>query len=58
MTTWPLGRCISLETFKKLAAFQQEEYGTVLEIPDPVESMESLEEVDRLIRQAPSRSRD
>ena len=61
--TWPLWECISSKALVELAQYQWLNFGTKLDIiagaPDYSEQffVESLTEIDRLMRQAPSRSR-
>lgn len=61
--TWPLWECISDKALVELAQYQWLHYGTKLDImPRALEYskqffIESLAEIDRLMRQAPSRSR-
>ena len=63
---WPLFWCLESETQAALIQWQWDNYGERLKIPTPpmtskavwgVVVEENSEEIDRLIRQAPSRSR-
>lgn len=65
-TTWPLFWCLKPEAQAKLMQLYWDEFGTRLEIPAPPGitedvwqkvRLESLEEIDRIMRQPPSRSR-
>lgn len=53
-TTWPLWECLQLESLVKLIQYQWDNYGLKLELLiDIYREMESLEEIDRLMRQKP-----
>ena len=63
---WPLWWCLETKTQAALIQLQWDTYGTKLEIPTPPQAskgawlnvqMENSEEIDKLMRQAPSRSR-
>jgi len=63
---WPLFWCLTTETQAKLMQYQWDNYGEILNIPTPAQTskgvwqsvqLENLEEIDRIMRQAPSRSR-
>lgn len=64
--TWPLFWCLKPEDQAKLMQFQWDNHGDKLEIPAPGRTseaawqavmLENSEEIDRLMRQALSRSR-
>lgn len=63
---WPLWWCLKPESQAALMLFQFQNYGTKLDIPAPPQTskgiwlntqLETAEEIDHIIRQAPSRSR-
>ena len=61
---WPLFWCLKTETQAKLMQFYYDKYGEILDIPPQTSKgvwqsvqLENLEEIDRIMRQAPSRSR-
>lgn len=60
---WPIWECISLNSLVEMAQYQWLNYGTKLDIFPRVQDyteqffVESLVEIDRLMRQPPSRSR-
>jgi hypothetical protein len=65
-TTWPLFYCLEPEVRAALMQHQWDTYHTLLDLPSPPGAsqdvtldakMESPEEIDKLMRQAPSRSR-
>ena len=53
--TWPLGLIISREALAKLMQLQWKTYGTKLDLltDDPFKDIESLSEIDRLMRKPP-----
>ena len=54
MNTWPLWECIETESLAKLRQLQEDTYGTRLDLlADIYRDVESLEEIDRLMRQRP-----
>ena len=61
--TWPLWECISAKAQALLKKYQFDTYGYRLEIPPEIgrghidTDLESPQEIDKLMRQAPSRSR-
>jgi len=64
MTNIPLFWCLTAQAQAKLMQYQYDTYGYKLTIPGPPKAMygehyeiEPLEDIDRLMRQAPSRSR-
>ena len=58
-TTWPLFWCLKPKCLAKLIQWYWDNYGFLLEIPPPLDGIsidtafESLEEIDRLMRQKP-----
>ena len=61
---YPIRQVISTDTLDKLVEYQRSEYGQKLTLLPPQEKdiqvdaeIESLEEIDKIIRRAPSRSR-
>ena len=63
---WPLFWCLKTEQQAKLMQFYYDNYGEILNIPKPTQTsngvwvgvqLENLEEIARIMRQAPSRSR-
>ena len=55
LTTWPLWQCLKPEDLVKLIQLQWELYGTKLELLEktPLSEIESLEEIEQLMRQKP-----
>lgn len=54
METWPLWQCISRESLAKLIIYQWDHYGLKLDLlTDMYRDVESLDEIDRLMRQRP-----
>ncbi len=66
MSNLPLFWCLSVESQAALMQYHWDNFGTTLELPSRPEpgfdkdiiSTESLDEIDKLIRQAPSKSRE
>ena len=56
--TWPLWQCLRPEALSHLARLQRKKYRKGLNLPDdPYRDVESLEEIDRLMRK-PSHYRE
>lgn len=64
--TWPLFWCLEPKAQAALMLFQFQNYGTKLDIPAPPQTsrgvwlntqLENADEIERIMRRAPSRSR-
>lgn len=56
--TWPLWQCLESHVLAMLIQYQWQEHGLTLDImSDLFGEVEDIEEIDRLMRQAPSKSR-
>jgi len=52
--TWPLWRCLSATSLAMLIQYQWKHYGTKLDLlVDRYKELESLPEIDRLMRERP-----
>ena len=52
--TWPLWMCLSPASLEKLKRFQKDTFGKKLNLQtDPYRDIESLKEIDRLMRKPP-----
>jgi len=64
VSPWPIFASLSVEVLMKLMEYQYDHHGTALEEPPQLPDLtidtkpETPEEIDRLMRQAPSRSRE
>ena len=62
--SWSLYDCLSKETLEKLVCYQMLNYGAEIEIPPIAQEnhdqfrMESSEDIDKLMKQPPSRSHE